>query len=355
MSLLIKKLSRTDLERNIAFKNHEQVYKYIDPDTGLVAFIAIHSSRGGSAVGGTRFFPYDSEEEALTDVLNLSHSMSYKCAVAGIEHGGGKGVIIGNPKSDKNPELLDSYAQAVKSLSGKFYTGEDVGLDEADVQFMLAISPYFIGKSDQAGDPSEYASLSVYTVMKVAVEKVFSTDDLSGRSIAIKGLGKVGLGLLKLLARDKPRIYISDIDGEAVIKAKVVYPDAEVVNTEEIHKVATDIYAPCAMGNEFTLQNIADLKAKIICGGANNQIVEMGVDEALYNSNILYVPDYLANAGGLINVSDELEQGGYKIERVFQRIKNLEETFETFYTESRRNGKSLLSVTNASVERAAAV
>jgi glutamate dehydrogenase/leucine dehydrogenase len=350
MTLSTRQLSNSEVKDNPAFKNHEAVYRFEDKRSGLVAFIAIHSSKKGSALGGTRFFPYQTEEEALTDALNLSYSMTYKCAVANLAHGGAKGVIIGNPKTDKNPELLDSYARAVETLAGKFYTGEDVGIDESDVQFMLSIAPYFIGKSDEAGDPSEYASLSVFTVMQAAAEKVFGVGTNFGRSIAIKGVGKVGLGVLKLIASHKPRVFIADIDGEAVIKAKVMYPEAEVLSPKDILSAPADIYCPCALGNEFTSANIQNLKAKLICGGANNQIIENGIDMALKNKGVLYIPDYLANAGGLINVADELEAGGYKIDRVFQRIQSLTSVFETLYQASIQSGKTLLTVTNASVE-----
>ena len=335
---------------NIKIDGFENIYKYHDKKSGLTAYISIHNSKLGPALGGTRFYPYLNEQEAIDDVLNLSKSMTYKCSIAGIRHGGGKGVIMGDPAKDKNKNLLKSYAEFIDKLQGSFYTGEDVGLTESDVQYMLTVSPFFIGKSNQAGDPSEYASLSVYKLMKAGAQKIFGTESLAGKKIGIKGLGKVGLGLMKLLSVEKAIIIGTDLDKNALLRAKALYPSLQVISAEQILSTEMDIYAPCALGNEFTLENVSHLKARLICGGANNQILEKGVNAKLYSKNILYIPDYLANAGGLINVADELEESGYSHDRVIQRIENLVETFEQLYKESVKNKKTLLEICNTCAE-----
>ncbi|MFH1170894.1 MAG: Glu/Leu/Phe/Val dehydrogenase dimerization domain-containing protein [Candidatus Vogelbacteria bacterium] len=343
-----RELTITDLSKNTAYKNHVAVISFEDDTCSLSGFIAIHNEKLGIAVGGTRVYSYASKEDALTDVLRLSETMTYKCAIAGVAHGGGKAVIIGDPKKIKTPELLKSYAEVIKSLKGRFYTGEDVGLSESDVQYMLKFSPYFIGKSDQAGDPSEYASLSVFVVMQEAVKKVLRKDSLKGVRVGVKGLGKVGYGLVKLLSEAGAIILGADIDTLACERVRKNYPEVAIVPPENILSEKLDVYAPCAMGNEFTSTTIQKISLpKIICGGANNQLSSASIANELQKNGVLYVPDYLANAGGLINVADELEEGGYNQKRVLNRIEKLRVTFNMLYDKALENGICLNDATDA--------
>ncbi len=310
------------------YKDHKKVIEFDDIDTGLHGFIAIHNDNLGDAVGGTRMYPYQSKEDALRDVLRLSQAMTYKCALAGVPHGGGKAVVIGDPDKDKTDELIKKYAMEIGDLKGEFYTGEDVGISESNVQLMLTISPYFIGKRGLAGDPSPYASLSVYYAMKEAVKLKKGNDNLSGLTVGIKGVGKVGRGLVELLLKEGINLIVADINNQAIKDIESLDSKIKISTPENIISEQMDIYAPCAMGNEFNESSIKNLKATIICGGANNQLKNKSIGEALHKLNILYVPDYVANSGGLIDVVDELESDGFKKVRVLERIVKVRATVE---------------------------
>lgn len=323
------------------FDNHKLVIKIEDKQAGLRGFIAIHNDNLGlPAVGGTRMFPYKSEKEALKDVLKLSRAMTYKCAMAQVPHGGAKGVIIGDPKKDKNEKLLEAYAKKINSLKGRFYTGEDVGLTENDIALMLKYSSFFNGSPTLAGDPSPYAALSVFYSIQSAIAFVYSKNSLHGIKIAIKGVGKVGKALASLLYNAGATIYISDIDKTALIEAKKLIPTAKIIDNKKISTLAVDVFCPCALGDEFSIKNVSCIKAKIICGGANNQLADDKVGDWFFDNKILYVPDYVANAGGLINVVDELEKGGYNKQRVLGRIAQIKDTVNKILTLSRQNNKS---------------
>ncbi|MDP3970871.1 MAG: Glu/Leu/Phe/Val dehydrogenase dimerization domain-containing protein [bacterium] len=322
------------------FSNHEKVIKFTDEASGLIGFLAIHNTNLGPAVGGTRMFPYASEDEALADVLGLSKAMTYKCAISGVPYGGGKAVIMGDPDKIKTPELLSAYAEVINYLDGQFYTGEDVGISEADVQYMLKTCPFFIGHSEKAGDPSPYASLSTYYSMQTAVMELDGSSDLSGKKIAIKGVGKVGGELARLLSNDKSEIYVSDIKEDAIQKLLQLVPTVIPVDNDKIKQLDIDIYAPCALSNELSLDDVSQMKAKIICGAANRQLSKKEVGESLFEKNILYIVDYVANCGGLINVVDELEEGGYNKVRVLKRIDGVHETVKKISQLAREQNRS---------------
>lgn len=334
-------VSKSKLKKYPEFDEHRLVMRIEDKESGLKCFIAIHNDNLGSATGGTRMYDYRSEEEALLDVLRLSRAMTYKCALAGVKFGGGKGVIIGDPKKDKSEDLLRSYARKVNELGGKFTTGEDVGITEDDVQLMLEESPYFNGKRGLGGDPSPYTALGNFYAIQTAATEVFGSDDLSGKTVAVKGVGKVGSELVKLLIEEGINVYIADIDSMALDRVVVEYPHVKVVDPVEIHRLKVDIYAPCALGNEFTQKNKKEVKAKIICGSANNQLLSPDIGEWFFQNSVLYIPDYVANAGGLINVVDELEESGYQKERVLARIENIKDTVLKILELSRKRKKSL--------------
>lgn len=328
------------------FKSHKTLKRFEDTKTGLIGFVAIHNDHLGPAVGGTRMFPYKSEKEAISDVLKLSNAMTYKCALAGVPHGGGKAVIIANPNKDKNKKLLKAYAQKIKDLEGIFYTGEDVGISEDDVQLMLKYSPYFIGKRGLAGDPSPFAALSVFCAMKTTVSEVFNGDDISDKSVAIKGIGKVGGELLRLLLNSGAKVTVADTDISAINNIKNKFPQVAITKTEEIHKSDVDIFAPCALGNDINENTVEEIMAKVICGGANNQVSSTKVRDRLFKKGIIYIPDYISNAGGLINVVDELEKGGYNRKRVLDRIENLRSILKSVFLLSRQKKQSLSQVSD---------
>lgn len=321
-------MERIDARHLPEFSGHEQVLRFEDTETGLLGFVAIHNTNLGPAVGGTRMFPYKSERDALQDVLRLSRAMTYKCALAGVRFGGGKAVIIANPKKDKTEALIRVYARLIGSLDHQFFTGEDVGISESDVRLMLQEADTFIGKPGLAEDPSPYAALSTLSSIKASAKHILLKPGITGLKVAVKGVGKVGRELVRLLLTEGASVVFSDIDRAAVKNVQAAFPAATAVSNTTIHSQTIDVYAPCALGDEFTERNKIDIKAKIICGAANNQLASDAVGEWLFNNGVTYIPDYVANAGGLINVVDELEPGGYQRQRVLDRINNIPGTVE---------------------------
>ncbi len=331
---------------------HNEHYKIVElKGKKLQGFIAIHRLIEGVSTGGTRFYNYESAEEALDDALRLSKAMTYKCAIAGLPYGGAKGVIIADPQTADKEEILSEYAGYLNELKGQFYTGEDVGMTEEDVQKMLRISPYLIGQSDLAGDPSAYASLSVYYCMKTALRFKTGSDSLEKKVVAIKGIGKTGSELIRLVKEEGAKVIIADIDNEAIEKIQAIYPNIEIVDSDEIHKVEADVYAPCALGNDLTEETVGQIKAMIVCGTANNQLSSEDVGVKLFDKGIIYVPDYLANAGGVINVACELEPGGYDRDLVTKRIKKLESVCNNILFDSKARNLPTNIVANDLVEK----
>lgn len=331
------------------FDNHKLVKRFEDNATGLKGYVSIHNDNLGPAVGGTRMFPYQSEEDAIKDVLKLSKAMSYKCALAGVKYGGGKAVIIGDPKN-KTPELIKAYAKEIDKLHGEFRTGEDVGISEDDVQLMLEVSPFFIGKRGFAGDPSPFASLSTFYSIQIACELWLGVKNLEGLTVAVKGVGKVGSELVRLLVNEKAIVYVADVNPDAIDKIKTSFPKVKISDSSTIHTLSVDVFSPCAMGNEVTQSTKSEIRAKIICGAANNQLGTAEIGDWLHEKGILYIPDYIANAGGLINVVDELEPGGYNKERVDKRIKNIKNTVIKIINASSKNNKSTTKIADQAAE-----
>lgn len=335
------KMKTTNFKSLKEFDNHELVMSIEDQEYGLKGFVAIHNSKLGlPVVGGTRMFPYLSEEEALKDVLRLSRAMTYKCAIAKVSHGGAKGVIIADPRKDKTEKLLKAYAERVNSLKGKFYTGEDVGITQEDVNIMLKFSDYLIGKPELAGDPSPYASLSAFYSIETAVNFIFRKRSLKNLKVAVKGVGKTGRELVSLLYKAHALIYVSDVDRENLSQIEKKFPKVKIVDNKKIHTLGIDVYAPCALGEEFSMKNAAEVKAKIICGTANNQLADNQVGDWFFRHSITYIPDYVANSGGLINVVDELTPDGYKETRVLERINDVKNTIKEILNLSYKTNKS---------------
>jgi leucine dehydrogenase len=319
------------------FDGHEAVVSLFDETTGLRGFIGIHSTMRGPATGGTRYAVYETEADALRDALRLSRAMTYKCALAGVSYGGGKAVII-RTKEQKSKALLRAYAERINLLGGRFYTGQDVGITKADVAVMQSVSP-FIGT--KAGDLGRWAALGVFHAMKASVKEVFGTASLQGRTVAVKGLGKLGFPLCEFIVKEGGKLIITDIDPATQKKAKNIFSDAAMLSRpNEIHGERVDIYSPCALGGEFNEKTIGQLRCAIVCGGANNQLGSARDGVRLHEKGIVYVPDYLANAGGLISVMDERNRGGYNPLRVDRAVKRIGVTAQKVIRRARREKKS---------------
>lgn len=318
--------------------NHEQVVFCHDPDVGLKAIIALHNTTLGPALGGTRMWNYANEDEALTDVLRLSKGMTYKAAAAGLNLGGGKAVIIGDSKTQKTEGLFRAFGQFVNSLNGKYITAEDVGTSEQDMEYIYMETPWVTGISKDfggSGDPSPYTAHGVLMGIKASVHEKSGSDSLKGLRIAVQGLGNVGFNLVKYLDQEGAKIIVSDIDPEKIKKIKDMYPTSEAVAPTEILSVQCDVLAPCAMGAIVNEKTIASFRTPIICGGANNQLLELRHGNALEEMGILYAPDYIVNAGGLMNVFVELE--GYSQSRAFDKTKRVYDNLKQVYKIAKRD------------------
>lgn len=329
----VKAEKATDIRWFAEFANHEFVMTLTDEASGLHAYIGVHSTKLGPALGGTRMKTYESESGALHDVLNLSKAMSYKCALANLPYGGGKAVIVASEGQNRK-EILSAYARLVDKLQGLFKTGTDVGITDEDVAHMGNHTSHMLGLTEaDRGDlsTSKTAALGVFCAMKAALNKLYGSSDFTNRSVAIKGTGKLGGELARLIYEAGGKLVVSDIDAAACAELKRRLPDITVVENSTIHMQPVDIYAPCALGNEFTMESIEDLDCKAIVGGANNQLASVEVGDSLSGRGIMYAPDYIANAGGLIYVADELELGGFNKERVIERTKAIEETMTTIF------------------------
>jgi leucine dehydrogenase len=309
------------LEKLAEFDNHAIVSRITDAATGLRGYIAIHDTTLGPAVGGTRFWHYKNEEEALRDALRLSRAMTYKCAIAGVPYGGGKAVLMA-PTADakKSEAYLAAYARELQFFAGRFFTGEDVGITERDIEVLASHSGSIIGRPAIGGLPARYAALSVFRGIETAAREVFGFPSLLRKSVAIKGLGNVGMELAGLLHEAGVELTAADIDEKRVREAKRRFPGIHIVSSARIHKESVDVYAPCALGSEFTNVTARQVRAKIICGAANNQLENARIGTLLARRGILYIPDYAANAGGLISVVDELDVEGYSEKRVLNRV-----------------------------------
>ncbi|WP_418345027.1 Glu/Leu/Phe/Val family dehydrogenase [Rhodococcus pyridinivorans] len=303
---------------------HEQVVFHHDAATGLRAIVAIHSTALGPALGGTRFYPYADEMSALEDVLRLSWGMTYKAAVSGVNLGGGKAVIIGDPKMDKNDELLAAYGRFVDSLGGRYITAADVGTRAEDLDVVGRHTAHAVGRTVAAGgsgDSSPLTALGVFQAMRAGARTVWGETTLAGRTVGVEGLGKVGYELVKLLVADGAEVIVSDVNPAAVARVVDEFP-AQV--TDNVVASSADVYAPCALGGTLTSITAAHLDARLVCGAANNQLAQPEVEGLLGKRGIVWVPDYVANAGGLIQVAGEVDGSAAdvvrtRVESIFER------------------------------------
>jgi valine dehydrogenase (NAD+) len=300
---------------------HEQVVFCQDPQSGLRAIIAIYSTALGPALGGTRFYPYADEAAALTDVLNLSRAMAYKAACAGVDLGGGKAVILGDPTTLKSEPLLRAYGRMVESLGGRYYTACDVGTYVQDMDVIAKETRFVTGRSPEQGGAGDSAVLTAYGVfqaMRAAAQHAWTSPSLAGRRVAVEGVGKVGHHLVEHLVADGAEVVVSDLSESAVRRVVDAFPQVRTASVAELPLLDVDVYAPCALGASLNDSLVPQLRASVVCGAANNQLAHPGIEKVLADRGILYTPDYVANAGGLIQVADEavhFHQGGFSFER----------------------------------------
>lgn len=289
---------------------HEEVIFFSEPSCGLKAIIAIHDTTLGPALGGTRMWPYASEAEAIEDVLRLSRGMTYKAAVSGLNLGGGKAVIIGDPKTDKSEALFRAYGRFIESLNGRYITAEDVNISVKDIDDVYTETNYVCGiakASGGSGNPAPYTALGTFRGMEASATKTWGTRDLAGKVVGIQGAGSVGTELGKLVTEAGAKILFTDINEDNIQRMKNLFPTAEFIDPNAIYSANMDIYAPCALGATINDETIDQLKCRIVNGAANNQLKEDRHGQILKDKGILYSPDYLINAGGLMNVSIEFE------------------------------------------------
>jgi len=309
---------------NILDSQHEQVVFCHDPDTGLKAIIAIHNTVLGPALGGTRMWVYKSEAEALNDVLRLSRGMTYKAAISGLNLGGGKAVIIGDSKKDKSEALFRKFGRFVNNLNGKYITAEDVGTSTKDMEYVAMETKSVTGLPEAmggGGDPSPVTAYGVYMGMKASAKFAWGNDSLAGKKVLVQGVGHVGENLVMNLKKEGAEIFITDINEEQ-LKHVASHFDATVISPDKIYDLNIDIYAPCALGATLNTENISQLKCSIVAGAANNQLADEAVHgPMLVEKGIVYAPDFLINAGGLINVYSELI--GYNRQRALTQTEHI--------------------------------
>lgn len=304
--------------------DHEQVVFCQNKEVGLKAIIAIHNTTLGAALGGTRMWAYSSEDQALHDVLRLSRGMTYKAAISGLQLGGGKAVIIGDPKKDKKPGFFEAYGRFVHTLAGRYITAEDVGTSVADMEAVLTQTPHVVGTKQShggSGDPSPFTARGVFLGIKACAKKVYGSDVLSGKKVAIQGIGNVGYNLVKLLVAEGAKVTVADIDRERVALVQKEF-GVDTVSDDQILHLDCDIFSPCALGGVVNDQTLPNFRCQIIAGGANNQLARRDHAHELKKRGILYAPDYVINAGGLINVSLEAT-GGYDEQKSLEKINQI--------------------------------
>jgi leucine dehydrogenase len=335
------------------FDDHEAVHFVTDRDSGLKAIVALHSTGLGPAAGGTRFWHYPDPNQAVADVLRLSRGMSYKNAMAGLSLGGGKAVILAGPDRVKTPEMLAAFGRAVDRLGGNYVTAEDVGISVADIVAIAQQTNYVSGlpvaEGSVGGDPGPHTSYGVYLGIRAAAKRGLGKDSLSGLHIAIQGAGSVAGGVARLAAKDGARISIADID-QARARKVADEVAGTVVSTDEVMTIEADIFSPNALGAILDEQSIAALRVPVVAGGANNQLARPEDGDRIHARGILYAPDYVINAGGIINVATEYLKDGDKDE-VSRRIERIPHRLEEIWAESAASGRNPAAVADAMAQR----
>lgn len=311
-----------DIFKEMEENNVEQIIFNYDKSTGLKSIIAINDTTIGPALGGCRMWNYENVDEALMDAIRLSVGMTYKCSIAGTNFGGGKSVIMGDPKTDKNENLFRAFGRFIQMLNGRYYTGTDVGTTGEDFVYASQETDYMVGLPVEYGGSGNTAiptAYGVYVGIKAAAKTVFGDDSLKDLTIAVQGVGKVGSRLVEYLVKEEAKVLISGMGEEKIKEITKIYPDLKVVDRESIYEEECDIFVPCALGGILNDDTIGKLKCKIVAGSANNQLAESRHGQMLHEKDILYAPDYVINSGGLIQVADELEMKNNNHERVMAK------------------------------------
>jgi leucine dehydrogenase len=326
-----------ELFKNLQMYNHEQLVFCQDEASGLKAIISIHDTTLGPALGGARMWSYQTEEAAIEDALRLSRGMTYKNAAAGLNLGGGKTVIIGDARKDKNEAMFRALGRFIQGLNGRYITAEDVGTTCADMDLIYQETKFVTGTSPgfgSSGNPSPATAYGVYRGIKAAAKEAYGYDNLEGKVIAVQGVGNVAFNLLRHLHSEGAKLIVTDIHKESVLRAVQEF-DALAIEPNDIYDVDCDIYSPCALGATLNDDTIYKLKAKIIAGAANNQLKDNKHGDLLHELGIIYAPDYVINAGGVINVADELN--GYNQERAYKKIESIYDNIEKVFSISKRD------------------
>lgn len=325
----------TFIFNELNFDDHEQVVFVSEPKSGLKGIIAVHNTALGPAMGGCRMWNYASEALAVNDVLRLSRGMTYKNAVAGLPIGGGKSVIIGNPRTDKTPALFEALGEALERLCGRYITAEDVGTSPQDMAYVANKTSYVAGLG-ASGDPSPYTALGCFVGAQAAVKHHFKRDTMDGLTVALQGLGHVGYDYARRLHQAGAKLVVADIDESALERARQEF-GAQVVGVDAIYDVAADIYAPCALGATLNPNTLSRLSAKIVAGGANNQLATADVGVMLREKGILYAPDFVINAGGIVKVCYEyLKKPESEVEA---HVREISDTLSEIFTRADFEGR----------------
>jgi glutamate dehydrogenase/leucine dehydrogenase len=313
-------------DRIAADDGFEQLVYCHDRPTGLRAIVAIHSTRLGPSLGGTRFYPYASEDDALTDVLRLARGMTYKSAAAGLDLGGGKAVILGDPSTTRTEALIRAYGRFIDAIGGRYITAEDVGTTQADMDLIRRETRHVTGVSRSlggSGDPSAATAYGVLHAMKAVSRRLWGTTDLEGRHVGIAGVGKVGANLVRHLVEERARVTVADVNAGALDNVVAGF-GVEAVEVEKIHAIECDIHSPCALGASLNPTTIPELHCEAIVGSANNQLATPECGELLQRAGVLYAPDFVVNAGGVVNISEELV--GYDRARAYAAVRRIFDT-----------------------------
>lgn len=333
----------TSVFDHAAVEGFEQVAFCHHEPTGLKAIIALHSTVLGPGLGGTRFWPYASEAEAVADVCRLARGMTYKHAVSGLDAGGGKAVIIGDPKQLRSEGLIRAYARFIDGLGGRYLTAEDVGTTQADMDLIRSETPYVTGASESlggSGDPSPATAWGVLAAFRAVGERLWGSDDLAGRHVVVSGVGKVGSALVDHLVARDVRVTIADISEAATLAVVARHPGVRVVEPEKAHLQQCDIFSPCALGAVLSEVTIPELACAAVCGSANNQLQMPADGRRLVDHGVLYAPDFVANAGGVINIAEERHPSGapYDQQRALDRVAGIEDTVRRVFDRAEADG-----------------
>lgn len=353
MTAVADKKSNDAIFNQIASMGHEQLVFCHDEKTGLKAIIAIHNTVLGPALGGTRMWQYASDLDAITDALRLSEGMTYKAAVAGLNLGGGKAVIIGDSRKDKSEAFFRRYGKFVDSLGGKYITAEDVGTSKQDMEWIAMETKSVSGLPEHkggSGDPSPVTAYGVYMGVKASARQVYGNDSLEGKKIMVQGAGNVGRYLIDNLIKEGAKVYVSDIFEDQLQKVTQAHSSVQVIAPDAVYDVDMDIYAPCALGATLNDETIGRLKCAIVAGGANNQLKETDKHmRMLMDRGILYAPDFVINAGGLINVYSEME--GYNRQNALSKTENIYHQTLAIFETAKNEGISTLVAAQKLAER----